>query len=65
MEEPTVSDCSEPGASMRSSRETVLRTFLAISEALLVGIDESSVECDPVSQTRGAILRLMGETVLV
>lgn len=65
MEDPTVSNCSDPGASMRSRRETVLRTFFEVFEALLIGIDESSVECNPVSQVGGAILQLSSETVLV
>jgi hypothetical protein len=54
-----VSNCSDCGASMRSRRETVLRGFVEVVEALLVGIDELSVgECNLVSKAGGCILHL-------
>lgn len=61
VEDSTVSNCSDPEASTRSRRETVLRTFLVVVEALLVCIGSLVVrEWDPVSEG-SFILQVAGE----
>lgn len=65
-EDLAVSDCSDPGASVRSKSDTVLRGFLVIVEALLVDIDETDEgECGSVSRAGESILKLSSGPVLL